>query len=519
MDIALLTTDSEAWSFGLRSISATLRNAGHHTRLIFMGTNEPRFSRHHLDEIASLTRHIDLVGVSCLAQGSEKAKQVIEFLHLQKKLIVWGGIHASLNPAECADWAEIVCSGEGEGMMLDLVERLERGSNWSDIENIAYLENGSLQQNGLRPPIQNLDELPLPDFSFEDEYHLTKKGFIQVSTLPEMRSNGRILFNSSRGCAFHCTYCCNAKIKNLYSRKDRYIRRMSISKLIEHAQNLQTVFPLGTCFYFIDEDFAARPVAELVQFANEYPQKIGLPFECLTHPVRVTHQKMELLVKAGLYRMNMGIESGSERTKKEIFDRHVSSEVVKQAAEIISCYPQVVPKYFFIIANPYEEREDLLDTARLIASLPPHSYIQTYNLVFFPGSDLYERAIQEGLIKDKHESGYELDFLGGLHYTRHTWKKKNLYLNGLIYLMEGTTTHFRVGSLPRFILDILLHPHHIEFHEKYPFAIKWAVSIQLLLLKFIHLGGRLYRKITGKPTAMFNSRFFLRKKPVGNIST
>ncbi len=501
MHITLLSTESDAWAFGLRSISAVLKKAGHHTRLIFMGTAERRFTQRDLDALASLTRHTDIVGVSCLARSSEKAKQVVEHLHLQKKFVVWGGIHASLNPEECVDYADIVCRGEGEGMMLDLAERMEQGRTWKDIENIAYKESGCIQRNKLRSPIPNLDELPIPDFSFADEYRYGGEGVSQVSTLPEVET-GPLIFNSSRGCAFHCTYCCNAKIKNLYPRKDHYVRRMSVAKLVEHTQSLRKTFPTARSLYFIDEDFAARPVGELLQFAEEYPQKIGLPFECMAYPARATREKMDLLVKAGLYRINVGIESGSEHTKKEIFDRHVSNKVVKQAAEVISSYRQVVPKYFFIIGNPFEEREDLLATAKLIASLPTRSIIQTYNLVFFPGSYLYERAERANLIQGKHDSGYELDFLGGLDYSGYAWKKKNLYLNGLIYLMEGVCTNVSVGGLPRFMIDPLLQPPLMGWLENHPVAIRTAITVRLSFSRQRSFARFLIRKITGKPAAI-----------------
>ncbi len=516
MDITLLSTDSDTWAFGLRSISAVLRAAGHNPRLVFMGTNEQMLSKRDLDDLVSLTRETDLLGISCLARTSEKAKQVIEYLRPRKKMVVWGGVHASLNPAECAEWADIVCRGEGEGMMLDLVECLEAGNDWRRIENIAYRDNGRLELNSIRPPIPNLDELPFPDFFFENEFHLKQNGICRVSS--DEKDGARLMFNGSRGCAFQCTYCCNTRLKRLYPSGNHYVRRMSIGKLIQHAMKLREILPHGNCIYFLDEDFLARPVAELAEFAAEYPREVALPFECMTYPARVTHERMDLLVRAGLYRINMGIESGSERTRREVYDRHVSNGVVKQAAQIISSYSQVVPKYFFIIANPFEEREDLLETARLIPSLPVGSYIQTYNLVFFPGSDLYKKAIEGGLIRGKHESGYELDYLSGLNYATHAWKKRNLYLNGLIYLMQGTSTRLRVGSLPRFLISSLLNPRYIEVNEKYPLLIRLSIGVQLYLFKLMHFAGRILQRITGDSTAKFNFAFFLRKKSLENVA-
>jgi radical SAM superfamily enzyme YgiQ (UPF0313 family) len=467
LEITLISTDTDVWAFGLRSIAATLKSAGRQVRLVFMPTGQALFSEGDLAALMELVRQSDLVGFSCLGRGAAKARQAIEALRAAGKRTIWGGVHASLNPKVCAACAEIVCVGEGEELILELAERLEQGLDWKDLQNVAYIDDGRYHQNDLRPPIPNLDDLPLPDFSFEDEHHLTEEGFVRVSNAAEMGNDGRIIFNSSRGCAFHCTYCCNGSLKSLYTGKGHYVRRMSVAKLIEHSLAMKQIFTTGRSFYFIDEDFGLRPVAELAQFAEEFPRQVGMSFECMAHPARINRQKMDLLVKAGMFKIRLGFETGSERTKHEIYDRHEPNAVALRAAQIISEYPQVVPTYFFIIGNPYEEKDDLVATARLIAELPVGCYIIIYDLIFFPGSRLYERAIADGLIEGEHDSGAEEDFLTGLHYKRHPWKQKNLYLNGLIYLMEGYCGKRRIGMVPRSMIRLLLQPGQIEFNEKH----------------------------------------------------
>jgi anaerobic magnesium-protoporphyrin IX monomethyl ester cyclase len=491
MNFLLISTDMEVWALGLRSISAVLKAAGHDTRLVFLPTAKRFVTETILNELVLLASDMDIIGVSCLAQGSDKAKQIIERLRTRKKLILWGGVHASLNPVECAEWADIVCRGEGEEMILELAERLQQGKAWKDIENIAFKKEGVLTLNDLRPPISDLDKLPLPDYSFENEYHLTSKGLVQVYILEDVKVTGRIVFNSSRGCALHCTYCCNVKLKGLYSGGNSYVRRMSVSRLIEHTRALIRRFPQAKNFYFLDEDFGARPLDELKQLAEEFPRKVGIPFECLTHPAQVSREKMDLLVRAGLFRVNMGIESGSERTRREVYDRHVSNKVVNRAAEIISEYPSVDPFYLLIIGNPYEERSDLYTTARFLSGLPPGFNLIIYSLVFFPGSFLYQRAVQDGIIEGTNDSGYELDFFEGLDYKDHPWKRKNLYLNGLLYLMVGSSTRHRIGILPRFLLDSLLNPRLVEFAERHPWGIQVILSSRIFLSKILLQGAQL----------------------------
>ncbi|MDR3575116.1 MAG: radical SAM protein [Anaerolineaceae bacterium] len=516
MKVTLISTEGDVWALGMRCVSATIKEAGHSTCLIFMETNKPAYPQKTLDELIELVKDTDIIGFSCLANGSERTKQVIKKLRPLNKMIVWGGVHASLTPEDCVDWADVVCLGEGEGFILELIERVEHGKEWWDIQNAAYKRDGKLICNTLRPLIANLDDLPLPDYWMEDEYHLESKGFSKVTMSPAVLERGEIAFNGSRGCAFFCTYCCNRKIKNLYSGIGNYVRRMSVPRLINHLETLKKIYPQGKYIYFIDEDFSARPLNELTLFAENLPEKVGLPFECMGHPARITQTKMDLLVKAGLWRIRIGVETGSERTKREIYDRHVSNESVLKATQVISSYPNIATQYFFIIANPYEERQDILDTIHLISSMAHGSNIWVFDLVFFPGSEIYNRAIKDNLFTSKQEGGFELDYREGFHYKQYEWKKKNLYLNGLLYHMEGICTASRLGSIPRFMLPLLINPKFIDFNEKVLIIAKTMILVKDLLQSFRHFVARTVRFFIKDPTAVYNTKTYLKKKVHSN---
>jgi coproporphyrinogen III oxidase-like Fe-S oxidoreductase len=180
----------------------------------------------------------------------------------------------------------------------------------------------------------------------------------------------------------------------------------------------------------------------------------------MASPPRVTEENLACLAEAGLWRIRIGIESGSERTKGITFERPISNASVLQAARLISWHREVVAAYFLINGNPYEEQEDLLQTLQLMAQLPQAYYAQIFNLVFFPGTSLYRKAVADGIIRGIEDSGAELHYRNGFQYRQHAWKNKNLYLNVLSFLMEGKATKYRLGLLPRFLLPALLRPGH-----------------------------------------------------------
>jgi anaerobic magnesium-protoporphyrin IX monomethyl ester cyclase len=91
----------------------------------------------------------------------------------------------------------------------------------------------------------------------------------------------------------------------------------------------------------------------------------------------------------------VGVESGSDRTKKEGFKRPMTNAQVLRAAKIINRHPHVIPYYFLIIGNPCEREQDLIETIRFLGELPAPYFLRTYNLVFLPNTLLYEMAVAD----------------------------------------------------------------------------------------------------------------------------
>jgi anaerobic magnesium-protoporphyrin IX monomethyl ester cyclase len=496
--ITLINSDDEVWASGIRSISAMLRGAGHLTTMIFAGASEASISESVIQGIAELVGDSEIIGISSMSRGSVRAKTLIEGLRPLGRLVVWGGMHPTLFPEDCSRYADLVCRGEGEEFMLDLAERVVSGRGFEDIPNGAYLSNGRTILNDLRPLIADLDSLSFLDFAFENEYILDPAGMLVQNG--KMREKGVVLFSGSRGCFNSCTYCSNSQLKSIYKGQERYARKMSIPRFVEAAMEYRRLFPRAGSFYFTDEDFFARPVEEMRDFAETYSSQVGVPFECMASPSNITEEKVALAVKAGMFLIDVGLESGSERIRREVFNRHVSDETQLQAAIAINKHARGSALYFLILGNPYEERQDLLKGVRFLEMLPPPFSLRAYNLVFIPGTKLFERACQEGIIEGIDDSGSEMDFLAGFDYKTHDWKRKNIYLNGLVSLMHGKSTKWRIGFVPRMIISVLSAPRVVDLCDRHTrigeticdlarlrLRMCWAIAISL---------GEVYKRIS-----------------------
>ena len=83
---------------------------------------------------------------------------------------------------------DVVCVGEGEYALRDLVERLERGEDYADIPNLWVRRDEQVIRNPLRPLIADLDELPYVDrelFDY-DELLAANDGWVDMMVGPRL---------------------------------------------------------------------------------------------------------------------------------------------------------------------------------------------------------------------------------------------------------------------------------------------------------------------------------------------
>jgi len=453
---------------GLRSISAYLKKHGHETRVIFLRYPFWKLSQKQLNSvysnIARVAEDSDLIGISSTVTYAQQAKRIIGRLKEIKIPIVWGGVHATLFPEECLEYADIVYRGEGEEGMLELANSLEKGEDYSQIMNLSFRKDGETIINPLRPLIQDLDELPFPDYDWEDHY--VRKGSGIVPFHEKMFLN-QILYHSVRGCPYACTYCYSSTYHKIYKGKGRIVRKKSISKTVDEVSRIKKLSPSFDYVWFTDDSFFVRRVEELEELASEYKNKVGLPFMCFLSPQSIDEKKLSLSVKSGLDLIEMGIQTGSERINADIYNRKLLNDQVIRAAGIINKYisPMKPPRYQFISTAPFEEEEDVLQTIDLIRRLPRPFEIQVFNLNIFPGSELIEVARNRSISLGSMDWDYSIDYYDSLKRIKAS--KKNRYLYSLLAWMNGKANKRRLGLVPRSLVGFLLRRRVIRIFENF----------------------------------------------------
>ncbi len=468
MKITLISTATFPSDQGIRTISGVLKKSGHEVKIIFMAYSEDYsklYTEKELNQLLFICKNSDLVGISSYASTAPRAIQIIKFLERKIKVpLIWGGVHATISPEHCIKYVDLVCVGEGEEAILDLVDAVENKKSLDKIKNLWIKKDNNIIKNLVRPVIDNLDELPFADYDIQDHYILEKHN---LRRFREEDLAGQIFFLTGRGCPYGCTYCSNNLFNKLYEGKCKSVVRWhSTDYIINCIIFLKKRFKTLHYFDIRDDTFSFRPLSQIKDFCDKYKRKINMRFKCLGDPKTISDEKIKLLVDAGCTDIIIGIQ-GTERVNKEIYLRNQIDADILKAGKIVNKYKdKLTVMYDVITCNPYEKPEDVINMIRLLQKIPKPYYLSVNNLVFFPGSGLYEKAKNDPLLKDQTLKSAKLNYWDR---SKHIFlKKKNMYLVLILNLMRGSVTKKRFGALPNYLINYLLKPERVKKNLKNP---------------------------------------------------
>ncbi len=297
-------------------------------------------------------------------------------------LSVFGGAHPTYFPEMIEeDGVDVVCIGEGEFALAELATAFERDEDPTSIENLWVKQNGTIHRNPIRPLIEDLDILPIPD-------HLL---FLRASRKPPIHA----IVMTGRGCPYSCTYCYNSAYKKLYAGKGRVVRRRSVDHVMRELRLLKDE---GCRFIRFMDDVFTVSADWIHEFSQKYHREVGLPFSCLVRANMITSDMARWLKEAGCHRIMMGIEAGNDRLRNEVFKRKMTREQILEAARMIRGEGlRLVTAN--ILGIPGGSLEADWETVDLNIEARP-SYASASLLQVFPGTEIHEMADHMGLLQE-----------------------------------------------------------------------------------------------------------------------
>lgn len=282
-------------------------------------------------------------------------------------IILAGGPHVTLMPENIKQLQtiDIAVIGEGEQTFLEIVN----GTPLDEIKGIFFRNYTGIKENVLRPFIDDLDSLGIPDRSLlinQASYSDEDFGLIMTS----------------RGCPFRCAYCAT-------SIWNRIVRYRSIDSIIEEIALVMNTY--GTIYFAIKDDSFAINKDRVLEFCRKIKKsQLKIFWECNVNLLNIERDLLLKMKEAGCISIKIGIESGSDRIHK-IINKKLTNRIIEKQWEIIRSIDIHVTCYF-MMGIPGETENDICQTIQLAKKLKP-DYISYSIYEIFPSTDLHQSGV------------------------------------------------------------------------------------------------------------------------------
>lgn len=297
---------------------------------------------------------------------------------LKHTIVVLGGPDVTYNiPDYLATGAHIVVVGEGEQTMLEIAETVAKGNReeFAHIDGLAYrTRDGEVFKTKARARLRPVDDLPFPNRK-KINLHEYLKAWKAHHGL------NAVSVSTQRGCPYTCKWCSTAVYGQSY-------RRRSPKVVVDELLDIKKHYSPDT-LWFVDDVFTVSH-KWLEGFAKEVNERDAvIPFECITRADRMDESVLDLLKKAGCFRIWIGAESGSQKII-DAMDRRVD---VNQVRSMIQLTRQkgLEAGTFIMLGYPGETEEDIEETIHHLKTSNPDHFTIT---IAYPikGTGLYEQV-------------------------------------------------------------------------------------------------------------------------------
>lgn len=364
-------------------ISSMVKTHGHECRLALGQT---------LDDFAPVLNRYrpDLVAFSIMSGSHRWAREMAGAVKREYGIPnLFGGAHPTFFPQFANEpQVDMIVRGEGEETTLELLDRMEKHEAFDTIPNLCFRKGDRLVEQPLRSLRSDMDDYPFPDRHLYDAL----EGRLD-------RSVRNVI--TSRGCPFHCSFCFEDAMRDLYRGKGKYVRIRRIDKIVEECKQLKKETNVRL-IYFADDVFGMNK-AWLYEFLPIYKREVGLDFICLVRAdiVASDEQYATRLAEGGCRSVFFGIESGNEQLRNRVLNKQLTDAQIFRCAHLLH-RAGIKFRAYNIVGLPDETLSDAFSTVELnIKIQTDYPWCSVFSP--FPGTALTEYAFRQGYLDEQFQ--------------------------------------------------------------------------------------------------------------------
>lgn len=272
---------------------------------------------------------------------------------------------------------DIVIFGEAEDTLKEILQGVEKPLG------IYYREDGQIKFSGVRPFIDNLDEIPFPARHLVD------------NTIYRRPDNNKVqaVVKVARGCPFHCFFCLATPVSGAK------VRRRSVENIVEELKECVEKYNI-TNFVFWSDIFNLDKNWTMALCQAIIDSGLKITWSANTRADTADDEMAKMMYKSGCRLVSIGVESGSQYMLEKM-GKKITLDDVRRTVKTFKDAKIRIYNYF-VIGLPWESEETVEETIRFAIELDS-DFISFYTATPLPGSRFYEYAKEHDLF-DKETS-------------------------------------------------------------------------------------------------------------------
>jgi len=391
MRILLVVYDSGMYihwfPMSLAYIASVLKRKGYKVEIY--NQDKFHFPEEHLTEYLE-NHEFDVVGVSVIG-GYYQYKKLLRISSAINKsknrpFYIIGGHGPSPEPEYFLKKtkADVVVIGEGEETIIELIETWSSRKCVATVKGIAYRDGEKVFVNERRPLIINIDKIPFP------AYELFPIDYYKLMRMPNATNNDFVMpVLSGRGCTFECSFC---------YRMDTGFRPRSSESIIEEIRLLKKEY--GVTYIAFSDELLMSSAKKTISLCEDFIKaKLNIKWSCNGRLNYAKPEVLRLMKQAGCVFVSYGIEAMDDLVLRRMNKALTTKQIINGIEETIKA--EITPGFNVIFGNIGDCRESLNKGVEFLLKHDDGAQMRTIRPVTpYPGSPLYYKAIQEGLLKD-----------------------------------------------------------------------------------------------------------------------
>ena len=294
--------------------------------------------------------------------------------------IVWGGWHPSLFPEQCLAEPSVsaAVSGQGEETFAEVVERYSEGRSLAGIAGVTWRDAIGGVVEGPPRPTKDVSLFPAHNYDL-----------IDVEAYFRHKKKRQLDYISSIGCRFRCAFCADPFVYN------RAWFGLPAERMGDELRALWERYRFDE-ISFQDETFFTRRerVEEICHAFLERGLRVawtGTMRADQGH--RLPGETLELCRKAGLRRVMVGVEAGTDEMLKRIKKDITVEQVFSTARKLVR--HDIGAIWNFIVGFPDEPDDSFhatLEIAKKLRAMKPDFEAAIFFYKPYPGNELADQV-------------------------------------------------------------------------------------------------------------------------------